>query len=471
MKSCSRLSRFIKTGLIALGLLMLLLLTSTKTVLGLENKFTDIFCMQPPYEQLCSILPHDQTDFSAQFVYMLIEKGAQDPFDMFSWQSFVALNWPANAQGQTQSHPIGTRPQATRVWQYYDELQTVFHMNDANEPCSTIYDNNDKVTVLVQELIQASGHALIDSNLNFVVYDTRINPVAATYIKTNELDTRAGQEKFLATGDPIDFPMGYFEDNSSNNGGQPPSISIKTAWMIMDKNIRDASSRYYIVNGLISITAERSATGEAQCIETKLGLIGMHIVQRTRSGHGNEWIWSTFEHIDNAPTASNTRGINSIYDHDLFPGGCQAPVTSETKRYNLFNAACKDCETNNIKTTDWKWAERPPYAQSYAVQDQYGTQAVRCWDIFESTAAVNNLWHEKLTGTVWENYQLISTQWRGANKGVLFENGEVPRFLTNTSMETFVQYRKDGSCMSCHVDAKTAAGQNANFSFLLRNAH
>ncbi len=81
---------------------------------------------------------------------------------------------------------------------------------------------------------------------------------------------------------------------------------------------------------------------------------------------------------------------------------------------------------------------------------------------------MNEVWHTRLRDTVWSNYRLISTQWRGSPGSKLFPNGEVPRFLTNVTLETHDQYSHGGTCMGCHAKAVTAAGQTANFSFLLR---
>ena len=60
-------------------------------------------CDAPPYDQVCAVAPKDNTDFDAAFIYHNLEKNAQNPFDIFSWQTFVALNWPANEAGA----PIG----------------------------------------------------------------------------------------------------------------------------------------------------------------------------------------------------------------------------------------------------------------------------------------------------------------------------------------------------------------------------
>ncbi len=62
---------------------------------------------------------------------------------------------------------------------------------------------------------------------------------------------------------------------------------------------------------------------------------------------------------------------------------------------------------------------------------------------------------------------LISSQWRGANSDPVFPNGELPRFLTNASLETLVQIDSQGTCLGCHTTARTTTGADANLTFLL----
>ena len=100
---------------------------------------------------------------------------------------------------------------------------------------------------------------------------------------------------------------------------------------------------------------------------------------------------------------------------------------------------------------------------------------------------LNTVFRKLLQGSVWANYQLISTQWVG-------ELGTLPKpaFLANVTLETFNQIPSppsDGpfpypspkynpfapnvsaSCMKCHFVATTASGKLAgDFSFLLGNA-
>ena len=67
---------------------------------------------------------------------------------------------------------------------------------------------------------------------------------------------------------------------------------------------------------------------------------------------------------------------------------------------------------------------------------------------------------------MWANYRLINSQWQGGIENPLTENGNIPRFLSNTTLETYIQ--DNASCLDCHRYATTAVGQDANFSFLLQ---
>ena len=243
---------------------------------------------------------------------------------------------------------------------------------------------------------------------------------------------------------------------------------MKTSWKIIDAGASEEAGAYYTVDGLITVPAARSETGEALCIRTRIGLIGMHIMHRTASGNGGDWLWSTFEHVNAAPIADNSLDPNNILG-ELFNGGCRAD-TVESQRYILFNPGCKDCPTNTTPQAEWKWFEDAPHARGHATRGEFGTQVVRCWKIFESTAHVNTVWQARLRDTVWSNYRLISTQWRGSPGSAVFPNGEVPRFLTNVTLETYDQYTHGGTCMGCHAKALTLAGQDANFSFFLSKA-
>ena len=418
------------------------------------------FCDVPPRDEICPILPKDVTDFSASFVYMMIEQNAQNPFDLFSWKTFVGLNWPVDQSGKPLPDPKKKTAADPQRWQTYSNLRTLFDL-----PPSGICPQTDSNSVLVtSEYVQAQGSPLVDQNGNYVVFDVRINPAMEAYIRGNSLHTLAGQQAFKRTGKEIDFPKGFYDDPETRMGGEEGALAIKTAWRILDEANPSDMDRHITADGQIEIAAANTSTETDLCLSVTLGLVGFHIVRRTQSGNGGDWIWTTFEHIDNAPYAATARGPNSIFSKPLFPDGCAADVDQD-RTYAFFDSNCDDCIENSapVNLEGWKWARRPPYAGDTATP----AQVTRCWKPSIGTRWINRVWQQKLAGSAWQNYALSTTQWKGANKGQMFPNGEVPRYLTNTTMETYVQTQENGSCLGCHAEARTRAGQWANFSFVL----
>ena len=443
--------------------LALVLLLASSIALA-DDTVARSFCDAPPHDEVCSVAPKDNTDFDASFIYHNLEKNAQNPFDIFSWQTFVALNWPANEAGAPIGELIGAHPNLPRVWQSYRQPREVFGLTGEDQPCRS----GAAAQIATDQILQSSGKPLIDRDLNYIVFDTRMNGRTEQYIVANDLDSAEGQRRFRQAGKEVDFPRGHYQDKPTRTGGELGAIALKTSWKIIDASASEEAGSYYTVDGLIAVPGALSETGEALCIRTRIGLIGMHIMHRTDSGNGGDWLWTTFEHVNAAPIADNSLDPNNILG-ELFADGCRVD-TVQSQRFVLFNPGCKGCPTNTTPVAEWKWFEDAPHARGHATRGEFGTQVVRCWKIFESTARVNTVWRAKLRDTVWSSYQLISTQWRGSPSSELFPNGEVPRFLTNVTLETYDQYSHGGTCMGCHAKAVTLAGQDANFSFFLSKA-
>ena len=393
------------------------------------------FCIDPERDALCAEFPDDQTDFSDLFVYMFINVETQTPFDIFSWQAFTAMNWT-----ETQL----PEPKRNADWQTFRRRPEIFGNDLAMEHCGAFAAEADVITA---SIAQSDGQQLIDQNGNFVVFETRINPTAEAYILDSLLNTTSGQGAWGTA--PVSFPQGRIGE-----GATPASVLLKTSWQILPSGTEE--SGYIAKDGLIYVPAEQSANGEAMCLRERLGMVGMHIVARVHSGNGDEWLWTTFEHRATAPTAENARRVNAIFAKDLFPKGCVGPQEAQPSPFILYNSKSPDIATNQPPSDPVLWSPAQPYAGLSGGEMTPGTQVVRCWEVFEGTQEMNELWQAELSDTVLSNYQLISTQWRGANKSPMFEHGEVPRFLTNTTMETYLQ------------TAETATGEDANFTFLLR---
>lgn len=394
------------------------------------------FCAVPPHDQLCSIFPEDVPEFSEFFEYMVISDSAQAPFDRHAWQAFVALNWSEVAQSP-----------GSRGWRAFMRRDTVLG-HDHTGHCA---DQVVPTETIAAGLEQSDGNMLVDRHGNYILYETRLNPVAVDYIWDFNLHQHAGQE---AT--KIDFPRG-------RNAKNPASVLLKTSWTVLDA----PSDDYVTAEGNVSVPANRTLSGAPLCLELTLGLVGMHIVTKVQSGNGEEWIWATFEHRANAPTAANARDINAIYGIDLFPQGCKAPV-GLAEDLLLFDASHQR-SVNTPPQSDALWASTPPFAVDPSGAPLPASQAVRCWKIFGPTQATNARWQAALRDTPLAQYQLISSQWRGANISPYLEHGELPRFLSNVTMETYLQTDREGTCLGCHAGATTAWGAPSDFTFVLRD--
>jgi hypothetical protein len=315
--------------------------------------------------------------------------------------------------------------------------------------------------------LQAGGFPLIDRKGNYVLYDVRINPTMARYIRNNGLDSRQGQARFHSLGGRVSFPMGFYDNNETRIGGEVGSLAIKSAWRILPERVSGAAM--LVRNAQVSIPSRYHLSGEPECLDLQVGLVGMHIVRRTRSANGDHWIWSTFEHIENAPESRDARGPNNVFGGSFFPEGCRGHQQSE-ETYTFYDGKCPDCPTNLPPSggrSTWRWASTPPYARFIDGTPIPPAQVIRCWRKAMSTDEINADWRRRLAGTGLENYALSTTQWKGADLKAVFPAGEVPRFMTNSTMETYIQSESSGSCLGCHAGASTTDGQSANFNFVL----
>src|SRR5262249_10890386 len=102
-----------------------------------------------------------------------------------------------------------------------------------------------------------------------------------THILTNRFDLRRN----LPPASGMPFPS--FPNNS---------IDIKAAWM--DMTGVPNRQRYYTRTAWVL----NEFTSPPTCTQITVGLVGLHIVQKTMSRP--EWIWSTFEQIDNVVGSS-----------------------------------------------------------------------------------------------------------------------------------------------------------------------
>jgi len=391
--------------------------------------------------------PRSITSALAQIPYDFCGEIEQYNFDNYSWLTFIALNWPASTTtcSANTGGTIGTGP---TVWETYMQTTDLF-VTPGNQPSSwcpqnptasarwaalpqAVKDLAAKTGIhrVIRQTAKASAQALpdfpgvdeavggvlTDQNGRWVRYEITVNQDEYTYITTNNLWSLNGQSQFTP-------PLSFKASNPSTN--VMGAMEIKAAWKVLGAN--DDASRFYTIQAIVF----NDAAGDASpCpVPVTLGLVGLHIAHKTAAQ--NNWIWSTFEQVDNT--------TKSFYNPNCPPSQCPANKQTAVASYEM-NANCT--------------AANPP------------VQVTRVTDIAKndsSAVQLNAAYRPLLKGTVWANYQLIGTQWTGE-----LGTGAKPALLANTTLETFIQ--PTSSCISCHGAAtlpqNTAVTSDFSYTFL-----
>jgi cytochrome c len=362
--------------------------------------------------------------------------------DLFSWQVFLALDWPALPGRRGEPDPAApiTAP-GPRVWETWKETGEVFRHKDGQpippEPWNApaplpaacrgtekLLFRDEKVDDELDAVIQptfADGTlpgTLTDQAGRRVRYEIRLNRTAFDYI----VDRRLWDGNAQAQAALVFFPSG--------------SQIVKAAWREVDAAM---TGRFHTVDACL---CEEGAGGEpTDCRVQRMGLVGFHIMSKTPSAP--QWIWSTFEQVDNV---AGTHGAPASF-HDPACPGCVPNRQSEPGFPNQVTRVVP------IPSRDPDCG-RPD-------------QAV------DNVAQLNRDMAAALArkGSVFRFYELISTQWPVPSSGPATVFDVFPRLLGNTTLETYIQ--ETSSCMGCHAVAGTdrqTAWLSADFTFTLNNA-
>ncbi len=244
-------------------------------------------------------------------------------FDLWSWQAFVSLNWPTDPNGNRQA-ANSTEPPAWTLW---TNSTRVFLPHGAPPPACkpaaelaaappanlelmlarglptkipaeidtrrvrllavTSAVNSTSALAPLNDIKQAFSGPIIDQNGNYVYYEILIDKNELDYICQNKLYSVAGQEDFAKTHSAVDLPSGVDTQDASG------AYEIKLAWKILTAS--DEVDRYLTEEAQFPTPSAGGAFTLAPPV--KVGLVGMHIAHKSVSS--KQWIWSTFEQVDN----------------------------------------------------------------------------------------------------------------------------------------------------------------------------
>jgi hypothetical protein len=413
----------------------------------------------------------------------------QTDFDCFSWKSLVALNWAAGAKnGEPEPNiPFGhTGRDGLVVWATYKQTGAVLLPGGSN-PCGcdtsdsacreTCWNTSPSIPSVCGEqgtapemallntsksgsLLEGQNQAvpnvwLTDQKKNLARYEVRMNRDVFEFITSN---------KYYDGRNQWGNPNATFILPSGADNGPAGAVDLKAAWRIVSP---EEEKRFFTVSAAIvdtkvdpktgypdkdGVYATCNEPGEGPCCVRRVGLVGFHIAHKVKDLP--QWVWSTFEHVDNTPTQGEPPDPNT--------------------RYSFYNPDCgsgPECVPNQNP-------RKAHLAMSVPVQVERVIQKdpVTGKPLSLLPTDVNQQWHLIVRGTVWENYVLVSTQWPTAPSSSPKGRPE-PAFLANTVLETYNQISdpntpgsKPSSCIDCHFVASGLNGKKGDFSFLFAKA-
>jgi cytochrome c len=332
----------------------------------------------------------------------------QRAFNLFSWQTFLALNWPAGERrGESDAGKRIGDPGA-RVWETWPETSEVY-LPDGRRPApwdsraslapiKRLYRTQQKNAAL-GAAVQPTGAdgtlpvTLTDRNGHLVRFEIRMNRIAFDYVVAHRLyDPRV-----QARAEAVSFPEG--------------AIIAKAAWREL---ARGEETRY------LTRDAELCDERGRDCRRSTVGLVGFHLMVKTKSAP--QWVWATFEQVDNVAG-----------DHPSF-----------------FETACRDCDNVINRQTPAGVPNQVVRMTPIPAADPDCASP----EPNDNVAALNRAVAAALAdqGTL-AYYELVNTQWPlvPGKPATVFQ--AAPPLLANTTLETFIQ--RSSSCMGCHAMART----------------
>jgi hypothetical protein len=399
-------------------------------------------------------------------------------FDDYSWRVFIALVWPAKigsdglpergspdpglmlesaSQQHTVEGPVTVfetfkadwetfqGPNKPSPWEQYDDKSACPQAKRGDFILAQISKFGD-AAALNEARVQGAASVLVSQNGQFVRYLLAYNKEEFNKIRDNSW--------FLLSKVTEDADAGRLAFD-------PGSISVKSSWIDMT-NVPHPE-RFHTRTAWLLDPFSRGP-----CKKMTVGLVGLHIVQKTP--RRAQWIWSTFEHVDNVPPPGYAPPLPKPKPRASFTfndgTGKPMPRTTPGKyRYGNVIAAGKPPLPVNILRLN-------------PINSDIDNQVPD-----RSTTETNFLWRRALhdQNSVWQYYQLVMTQWPigRADSG---ENPHVPgtpghtlpgsifdkSAFANTTLETWPQTDINHGCMNCHTGAQRSSGEFV-WSLLLKS--
>lgn len=203
---------------------------------------------------------------------------AADPSPDAAWLVFLYLNWPATAGRRgvpDPSRPLGATP---TVWQTWKEVHETYL---AGGVAPGPWDDGGPPGPPLLSLGEIDGRTLADRQGAPITYTVALNQATFGYVVDRGLYGWAGQAALRSPGAaPVTFP--------------PEAMEIKASWRLATP--ADDVTRYLVAQ------ARMPSDGGGAPLPVTVLLTGLHVTSKARP----DWIWMTFEQVDNPTTTGVT---------------------------------------------------------------------------------------------------------------------------------------------------------------------
>lgn len=368
------------------------------------------------------------------------EGESQSAVDIFSWNEFIALNWPATSTCMADTTKsildVKSGTQGPLLWQTQMSSDDVFVATTKNpaawcngKSLAGLFAHKPRALTHTAQTaappralrhlvgavssptdVTAVGGVVTDQSGRWLRYERLMNQPEYTAIVGNKWYRLS----VLNSLKSITLPTG--------------SLELKSSWKILSQ-AEIAGGRYYTTVATVYNTPGGAKSPGPNPVT--LGLVGLHIIHKTP--HQAGFFWSTFEQVDNEKV--------------FFNPNSKAPVNKQTAKK--------------------PYTELKPNGTPINAPVQ-----IKRVNPIPADPALNAYYQKLLAGSVFANYRLISTQWQtgGAPQGT-------PANVANIVIETYVQNvtsnppEASTGCLACHKNATAANNKTfTDHSFLFLEA-
>jgi hypothetical protein len=311
---------------------------------------------------------------------------------------------------------------------------------------------------------QAGGGLLVDQNGQIVWYSTHMNDAYFTFLQ------QYGGSNYSQAPVSLTFPVG--------------AAVFKASWQVVPAGTTPTT--FYTETAQVPLLVNNPKGGimvdpSGKTRSVTVALVGLHVVGVT--ANHPEFLWGTFEQIQNAPDLPPNVPYNS-----------GNPVSSQGFRFYAANTPANACNVKStaLKVTDPVKQTVAPVTNVFRQFATGGADPARSTDISAVNAGgqgemanMGKLNPPQPKETVWANYKLIGTLWIQActlQPGIsqLEKQGIASIDLANSTLETYFQGPQNNfngnpmaNCFMCHNTGgstskkKPYPGKNINISHAL----